>query len=166
MKKILSLLMTLFIGISLFAQVPIITSKVKNLSVSENGLSVAINPSLSDTLKNGDTIFYKVLVNHSFAVYPYLSLIEKQTGTRDTTALLTFWQSVDGTHNWQQVTNTATPTAWAITLAKATATEVDFWRSIGWFNSTYLGVRLIGGGKKTGYTYYNCYYGSIRINKL
>ena len=164
MKKLFSILFLAAFVASTFAQLPLST-KVKSIGpVSENGLTIAINTSLADTLKGGDTLFYKVITNHAFAVYPYLSLIEKQAGTRDTTALLTFWQSVDGSHNWVQVLNTTSPTAWSTTLAKATKTDVDFWRSVGWFSSTYLGIRLISTGSSSS-TYKNIYYGSIRINK-
>jgi hypothetical protein len=167
MKKILSILVTLLISVSIFAQLPAITSKIHTIGpVSENGLTIAINPSLADSLGQGDTLFYKIQTSHQSAVYPYISLIEKVGIGRDTTVTLTFWQSVDGVHNWVQVLNTTTPTAWVTTLSKATATDIDFWRSVGWFSSTYLGVRLIGNGKKAGYTYNNKYYGSIRLNKI
>ena len=169
MKKLFSLLFLASFVLTAFTQVPVITSKVKTLgTLQTNGLTVAINPLLADTLKSGDTLFYKINTFHSATSYPYLSLIEKKAGSNDTTALLTFWQSVDGTHNWQQVLNTATPTAWNTTLAKATAIDLDFWRSIGWFQSTYLGVRIISNGPAAPTaknTYYkNIYYGSIRLN--
>jgi hypothetical protein len=165
MKKLFSLLFLASFVLTAFTQVPVITSKVKTLgTLSANGLTIAINPVLADTLKGTDTLFYKVPTFHTNTAYPYLSLIEKKAGTNDTTALLTFWQSVDGTHNWQQILNTASPTAWSTTLAKATGTDIDFWRSIAWFQSTYLGIRLISTGTSTTGKYKNIYYGSIRLN--
>jgi hypothetical protein len=143
MKNIL-ILGFLILSINLMAQVPGVTKKVKTLSPSlASGLIANINNSLADTLKSGDTLFYKVVVTHDRVGFPYLSILKKVVAT-DTTADVTFWQSVDGTHNWLQVKNTTSPTAWSTTLAKSTlATEYDFWQNVAWFRSQYLGIRFI-----------------------
>ena len=164
MKRLLLFVGMLLIVATTFAQLPKLnlTKKLKTLStVSANGLTVAINPVKADTVKSGDTLFYKVPINHSFKGYPYISLLQKLV-TADTVATLTFWQSVDGANNWQQVLNTASPTAWAITLAKGnTGTDISFWRSIGWFESNWLGIRIIAKPKSN---HKKIFYGSIRFD--
>jgi hypothetical protein len=167
MKKIFILVFLTAFTASMFAQVPKVATKVKSLAgLSANGLTIAVNPSYADTLKSTDTIFYKTLVNHSNIGYPYVSLLFKGVAGADTaTVTVTFWQSVDGTHNWTQVLNTTSPTAWATSLTKAVqkagGMDIDFWRSVGWFQSTYLGVRLICG---TSSSFKGIYYGAIRFN--
>ena len=86
-----------------FAQVPTGTGKTKTLgTLQANGMTLAINPYKADTLKSGDTIFYKIPIYHSSVGVPYISL--NTTGvSSDTTSTLTFWQSVNGKDNWQQI---------------------------------------------------------------
>ena len=160
MKKIITLLALMLLTVVMFAQVPKITKKIKTLDrVSENGLTIAINPVKADTLKSGDTLFYKIPVNHTRIGYPYISMLQKLVAA-DTVAVLTFWQSVDGTNNWQQVLYGSSPSAWSITMAKGnTGTDVSFWRSIGWFESSYLGMRFIAKPKSN---FKKIFYGSIR----
>ena len=101
MKKIIFISL-LFLSVVGLAQLPVST-KIKNLATLEAGKISTINAAYADTLKSGDTLFYKVLVNHSYVGYPYISLITRLVAN-DTTSTLTLWQSVDGTQNWQQIT--------------------------------------------------------------
>jgi len=103
MKKIF-ILGFLFVSLGLMAQLPVST-KVKTLSPAlVPGGITTLNSSKYDTLKTGDTLFYKVLINHDEIGYPYLSLLLKRVAGADTaTVTATFWQSVDGSTNWQQV---------------------------------------------------------------
>lgn len=162
MKKIFTISIIALICASVSAQLPV-TSKIKTqpTQITASLGSVAFNASYSDTLKSGDTLFYKWSVAHTGIIYPYISLLKKNVAS-DTTFTVTFWQSVDGSHNWVQVLNTTTPTAWATDIAKTiTGTDISFWRSVGYFESTYLGMRLIS---KTKSGCKNIAYGSIRIN--
>lgn len=161
MKKIFIILLTFAICLNISAQLPV-ASKVKNLGSTIPGKIVPFNLSYTDTLKSADTLFYKVLVNHDVNVYPYISQLTRLVAN-DTTATLTLWQSVDGVHNWQQLTTGTSPSAYSATIAKSTTTgtEIDFWRSIGWFNSQWFGIRFIA---KTKSGFKTIYYGSVRFN--
>ncbi len=165
MKKILVSLL-LLISVTAFCQLPKIATKVKNLGAITAGVIQPINAAYADTLKSADTVFYKLVVNHSRVVFPYVSLNVKATAGADTSVItVTFWQSVDGTR-WSQVLNTASPTPWATTISKANQkagnVDIDFWRSIGWFQSQYLGIRLIA-TSVSGYK--GIYFGSVRVNE-
>lgn len=164
------------IGLSLFAQVPKVASKVKDLGSISPGKIIAINPNYTDTVTNGDTIFYKIVVTHEFNVTPYLSLLHKKPGSRDTTSTLTYWQSVNGKDNWQQLVKGKAQSAYSLLLdttsiANATIANkghtISFWRDTAYFESQYLGLRIISNGatsgSKKGY-YKPIYSGSLRIN--
>lgn len=168
MKKIFASFLFITLSVVLFAQVPKVTTKVKTLGAINPGVILPINSSLTDTLKSTDTLFYKVQINHSDVGYPYISLLLKGgiAGTDTATVTVTFWQSVDGKTNWTQVLNTTSPTAWATSLTKAVqkagGMDIDFWRSIAWFRSQFLGIRLICG---TSASEKAIYYGSVRFDK-
>ncbi len=125
MKKIISIIFIASFALTMFAQLPVITTKVKTLPAIKEGQICPINTALQDTMKTGDTIFYKIQVNHSEIGYPYLSLLLKRVAGADTaTVTATFWQSVDGTHNWQQIKY----------LSQVTTVLMDttkYWRHIG-----------------------------------
>ena len=168
--KNIYLILILFAGMfGVSAQTPVAT-KIKTLPALNdgNGLTIPINVSYSDTVKSGDTLFYKVLVGHNYVIYPYISILTKSlTSTKDTTTLLSLWQSVDGVHNWQRLYRDSVSVMvpyYGLTLAKSTTTgtELDFWRYKLLFQSTYLGIRLIG-KTKSGFT--GIYYGSVRVNR-
>ena len=178
MKKLFSLLFLLAIALTVFAQVPKISSKVKNLGSVSPGTIVQINPSLTDTVLNGDTIFYKLIVNHDAFVTGYISLLHKKPGSRDTTSTLTYWQSVNGIDNWHQLTKGKALSAYSLlidTTSINNATvgskghEISFLRDTAYFESQYLGLRIISNGPATGTKkgYYKpIYTGSIRFNKF
>ena len=175
MKKIISLFAILTITVSLFAQMPVITSKIKNLGVSSPGVIVQINPSLADTFGYGDTLFYKVAFNHDAAGFPYISLLHKKLGTRDTTATISYYQSVNGV-NWQplkkgKALSTYTTSIDTTSISNATYSsnnrDISFLRDTCYYESQYVGIRIIVNGPSTGSkkTYYRPrYYGSIRLN--
>lgn len=160
----------------MFAQMPR-AAKVKNLGSVSPGTILSINNTLADTVTNGDTIFYKIVVNHDNNVNAYLSLLHKKPGSRDTTSVLTYWQSVDGVNNWQQLKKGKALSAYSTSLDTTSINnatvgskgrDISFWRDTVYFESQYLGLRIISngatsGGKK-GY-YKPIYYGSIRFNK-
>jgi hypothetical protein len=177
MKKTLFFCITLLIGVSLFAQLPKVTTKIKSLSALSPGSIVTINPTLTDTILNGDTIFYKVLVNHDIFVTPYISLLHKKPGSRDTTSAMTYWQSVDGKVAWHQITKGKAQSVYSLLLDTTsinngtvgnTGHEISFLRDTAYFESQYLGIRIISNGATSAgkKAYYKpIYYGSIRINK-
>jgi hypothetical protein len=175
MKRFFSLCLILTIGLTAFSQMPKVTTKVKDLGAISPGKIMAINPSLKDTVI--DTLFYRVLVNHDAFVTPYLSLLHQKPGSRDTTSVLTYWQSVDGVHNWQQVkygkalgaysTSIDTTSIKNATLANQGRT-ISFLRDTAFFESQYLGIRFISNAPTSGAkkAYYKpIYYGSIRADK-
>lgn len=174
MKKLISILFIIGLCVGTYAQLPTKASKIKAVSVADDGRIKPINynatstPTYSDTLKSGDTLFYKVLVSHSVIGYPYISWNTKLVAA-DTTSKIDFWQSVDGVHNWQRLTKDSTgiavPTTWyPILIAKSTTAGVNFsfWQVAARFESQYLGIRVIA-NVKTGFK--TIYYGSIRFNK-
>ena len=121
----------------------------------------------ADTLKSGDTLFYYVNIAHTTVGYPYLSVLTKLVAN-DTTSKVTFWQSVDGSSNWQQIQidsiGVSSPTTLTpITLAKSTTkgTDISFWRKAARFESQYLGWREIA-SVKSGFK--TIYWGSVRFN--
>ena len=112
MKKIVFILMIfgLFVA-NAFSQLPQ-TKKIYSLSpIYDNGTSAqtmaTFNATYLDTLKTtstADTVFYKLLINHVSIGYPYISINTKLVSAGyDTTAVVTFWQSVDGKNNWVQI---------------------------------------------------------------
>ena len=131
MKKyfLFAALLTLTLGLS--AQLPVST-KVKTLgAISDQGIgapSIAtFNAAKTDTLKSGDTLFYKVLINHGSVGYPYISQLTKLVAN-DTTATATFWQSVDGSTNWQQIKYLSQTTTLVFDTTKyAKGTTGKFW---------------------------------------
>jgi len=177
MKKLFSLLLILMIGVAVMAQVPKIASKVKTLSAISAGTILPINPNFTDTVTNGDTLFYKIVINHDAFVKPYISLLHKKPGSRDTTTQLTYWQSVDGIQNWRQITKGKTQSAYSLLLDTTSINnatiankgrEISFLRDTAYFESQYIGIRFISNGPtsgtKKGY-YKPIYYGSIRVQK-
>ncbi len=167
MKKLISIIFLTAFVISTFAQLPV-ASKVKTLgTVQANGITVAINPSLSDTLKSNDTLFYKIPVSHSNIGYPYISQLYKRAAGADTSVVtITFWQSVDGIHNWVPIKAGSSPSAFSVSLTKAVQLagkiEIDFWQNIVWFQSSYLGIRYVA---TTVSGFKGIYYGSVRFNQ-
>lgn len=165
MKKIVILIFSVLLSAVVVAQLPV-AAKVKNLGTCSPGKIVAFNNSLTDTLASADTLFYKLLVNHTTEVYPYISQLKKLVAA-DTTAILTLWQSVDGSNNWQVIkhglpSDTAT-VAYVKTIAKGTTgNDYSGWRSNIKFESQYFGMRFIA-KTKTGSK--NIFYGSIRFNE-
>lgn len=122
MKKIICFLLIAGLALNTFAQLPTgnttgLHSKAHKVitlgAINDNGTIGVINPNKTDTLYSADTLFYKVLVNHTSEGYPYLS-INTKVGTTDTTknttSTITFWQSVDGVNNWQQITQVSQTT--------------------------------------------------------
>jgi hypothetical protein len=175
MKKIFSLFIVLLIGLTVFSQVPKIASKVKTLSAISPGTIVQINPNYTDTV--ADTIFYKIVVNHDAFVTPYISLLHKKAGTRDTTATLTYWQSVNGVDNWQQIQKGKALSAYSLALDTTSINnatiankghQISFLKDTGYFESQTLGLRIISNaptsGSKKAY-YKPIYSGSLRVNK-
>jgi len=177
MKKLFSILFLAALTITMFAQMPKISSKIKDLGSVSPGTILSINTSLSDTITNGDTIVYKMIINHDGQVSPYLSLIHKKSGSRDTTTGLTYWQSVNGKDNWKQVVKGKAQGAYSLTIdttstKNATETsrgrDISFLRDTAYFESQYFGLRFISNGATSGgkKPYYKpIYYGSIRFNK-
>ena len=111
MKKLFSISILLILAISTFAQLPQ-KKKVYTCSAIYDNQQAAqtfstFNATFADTIKSGsaaDTVFFKVLINHVSIGFPYLSLNTKLVSAgQDTTATLTFWQSIDGSINWQQI---------------------------------------------------------------
>jgi|YelNatPaOPRAMG01_1025707.scaffolds.fasta_scaffold38094_3 hypothetical protein len=177
MKKLFSILFLAAFTLTMFAQVPKITSKVKNLGSVSPGTILSINSNLADTITNGDTIFYKIVCNHDGFVTPYISLLHKKPGSRDTSSVMTYWQSVNGVDNWQPVLKGKALSSYSATIDTTSINNAtvgnkghtySFLRDTAYFESQYLGIRIISngatsGGKK-GY-YKPIYYGSIRFNK-
>ncbi len=176
MKKILSLIVILFIGLTVFAQMPKVSTKIKNLGSAQAGIITPINISFTDTVTKGDTVVYLLLVNHPSFVTPYISLLHKKPGTRDTTSQLTYWQSVDGKTAWHQITKGKAQSAYSLLLDTTSiknatqanqSHEISFLRDTAYFESQYLAIRIISNGATSGskLSYYKpVYYGSIRIN--
>jgi hypothetical protein len=172
MKRILSFILIATLTISIFAQLPVNkktdgTSKVKDLGTAKPGDVIPFNPNLKDTLPSNDTLFYKVMVSHDIVVFPYESLLLKKVAGSDTSVItVTYWQSVDGKTNWQQVLSTTTPSAfsysWTKALQKTGGVDIDGWRSVVWFRSQYFGARYIS---STVSGYKGIYYGSFRFDK-
>ena len=177
MKKILILLsLVAFISFTINAQLPTVAKKIKTyIPIQDNGGIQPLNATYSsgvlssypDTLKSGDTLFYKLPIKHARVGFPYLSLNTKLVAN-DTTSKIDFWQSVDGVNNWQRIykdsTGIAVPTIWYPTLiAKSTTkgTVLSFWQVAARFESQYLGVRIIA-NVKSGFK--TIYYGSYRFN--
>jgi hypothetical protein len=166
MKRLFSILFLVALVATTFAQLPT-TAKVKVLNtVQPNGMTTAINPSYADTLKSADTLFYKIPINHGLVGFPYISQLFRKTAGADTSVItVTFWQSVDGVHNWVPVKAGASPSAYSVSLTKAIQKvgqiEIDFWQNIVWFQSSYLGVRYVA---TTVSGFKGVYYGSIRFN--
>jgi heme-degrading monooxygenase HmoA len=160
MKRIFILLLAV-ICVTVSAQTPV-AAKIKTLSVAKPGQIVSFNAAKADTLKSADTLFYKILINHEGNVTAYISQLTKLVAN-DTTATVTYWQSVDGSTNWQAVKKGAAQAAYSATIAKSTTTGVDvsFLRDTAYFESQYLGVRYIG---KTKSGFKTILYGSIRFN--
>jgi hypothetical protein len=173
MKRLITILMMFdMILFSVSAQLPI-AKKIKTLgAIAEKPSGVMptilkFNTAYSDTLKSGDTLFYKVPIIHSTLGYPVVVFSPKliQAG-KDTISTLTFWQSYDGV-KWVQcnaVSNAYSPSAYSATVPKSTTTinEYSFWTNNIKFEGQYLGIRFIA---KTRSLFKTCYYGSIRYNK-
>lgn len=162
MKKLLLLLSSIVLNLSLFAQMPV-ASKIKNLGVYNPGTIVQFNANFADTLKSADTLFYKVAFNHDFVGYPYLTYA-KTIVAADTTADVVMYQSVNGSTNWIQIQSGSSPSNYSTTIAKAaTGGDIDFWKTTIWFSSQYLGIRLI---QRTKTSSKAVIYGTVRFNKL
>jgi hypothetical protein len=171
MKRLVSLLIFMFIGVGLFGQLPKIASKVKTLgTISEKPVGTAptiikFNALLTDTLKSTDTLFYKIPIIHSTVGYPYVTIRPKLIAN-DATATVTFWQSFDGVR-WTQcnsVSNAYVLTAFTATVPVSTTliNEYSFWASNIKFDSQWFGMRFIAA---TNAGFKTLYYGSIRFNK-
>jgi hypothetical protein len=177
MKKLFSILFLSSFILTTFAQVPKIASKVKLLSAASPGTIVPFNASYTDTVAPGDTIFYKMVVNYDQFVTPYISLLHKKPGSRDTTSVLTYWQSVNGVDNWKQVTKGKAQSVYSLLVDTTSINnpnvgskghEISFLRDTAYFESQYFGFRFISNGPATGTkkNYYKpIYTGSIRFNK-
>ena len=124
MKKVFIISLMLGFCLTMGAQLPTgnttgLHSKAHKVitlgTINDIGTIGVINPNKADTLYSADTLFYKVLINHSSEGYPYISLNTKvanaDTTSHDVTSTITFWQSVDGSTNWNQIKqNTQTGT--------------------------------------------------------
>ena len=171
MKRILSFILIATLTISIFAQLPVNkktdgTSKVKDLGVANAGQVVPINPLLKDTLPSGDTIVYRILVNHNKVSYAYISELTKNIAS-DTLVFVRYYQSVDGKTNLQQLrTNTAytAPTYNDTIFAtwKSKGRDIDLFRKGIAFNSQYLIIWVVA---KSNTGFKDIIYGSARVNE-
>jgi hypothetical protein len=165
MKKIFSLIFLAVFAVSVFAQLPV---KTKIHDGSGNaGTIMTFNKNLSDTLKSGDTIAYRFLINHSKVSYAYISELTKLVAN-DTTVYVKYFQSVDGSSNLQQLRGIGAASAptYNDTIAKSTTTgrDIDLYRKNPGvpFSSQYFIIWLkapVKSGFKT------ILYGSTRINE-
>lgn len=173
MKRLITILAIIGLcAFSLSAQLPI-AKKIKTLgTIAEKPSGTAptilkFNTLYTDTLKSGDTLFYKVPIVHSTLGYPSVVFSNKLvTAGKDTVSTLTFWQSYDGS-KWVQcntVSNAYSLSAYSATVPKSTTTinEYSFWSNNIKFEGQYLGIRFIA---KTRSLFKTIPYGSIRFNK-
>ena len=165
MKKLftISILLAFVLNISTFAQLPQ-KKKVYNLgAIYDNGsasqtFSTFNSPAL-DTIKSGsaaDTVFFKVLINHVSLGYPYISLNTKLvSASQDTIATVTFWQSIDGSTNWQQLKQVTNVVAFDTTKFYGMGAPEIAW------DTTKTTLKTIGKGQlytyKTGFKGYGPY---------
>jgi hypothetical protein len=163
MKKIFSLIFIAVFAVSVFAQLPV---KTKIHDGSGNaGTIMTFNKNLSDTLKSGDTIAYRFLINHSKISYAYISELTKLVAN-DTTVYVKYFQSVDGSSNLQQLkaVGAASAPTYNDTISKSTTTgrDIDFFRKSLPFGSQYL-IIWFKAPVKSGFK--TILYGSTRINE-
>jgi len=185
MKKLFSILIASLLFGSLFAQLPLTssgaleTAKIKNLGFTNPGVVVQFNPYGYDTLNpSGDTLFYYLGLNHDFNGYVYLSEFYNRYPVsnatyHDTIAKVTFYQSVNGL-NWRQLvkgkaqssyTNTFDTTSFYTPYGNP-GKEISFLRDTVYFESQYLGMRIISPAiSRAKKSVKKRYYGSIRFNK-
>jgi hypothetical protein len=163
MKKLFSISILLILAISTFAQLPQ-KKKVYTLgAIYDNGTAAqtfsTFNAAFADTLKSGsaaDTVFFKVLINHVSLGFPYISLNTKLVSAgQDTTATVTFWQSIDGSTNWQQLKQVTNVVAFDTTKFYGMGAPEIAW------DTTKTTLKTIGKGQlytyKTGFKGYGPY---------
>jgi hypothetical protein len=167
MKNIFLIATLICFAFSTFAQLPTVSSKIKTGYSVKQGNFITLNPTLSDTLASGDTLFYVVSIEHTNMVYPFIVEQWKKTSTADTIVIATYWQSINGfttaaqaTSNsniatsWKQLNYGTSPGAYSrtVTVTSASTNEIDFWQNIIWFQGRYLGIRYIARAK-SGFKY-------------
>jgi hypothetical protein len=167
-KFLISILLLIAVAVS--AQLPTVSTKIKNVGASKQGEYISFNKNLTDTLKSGDTLFYKFEITHTNEINPYVVQNWKLIAA-DTTVTVTFWQSMDGittaSRSWIQIYNTTTlpvtTSAYAksVTATSANTVNYDFGQDMAFLSSRYLGIRYIA-KTKTGFK--SIPYGTVKNN--
>lgn len=169
MKKLFSIIALISIVLFASAQLPIST-KIKNVGLVKQGEYISYDKNYTDTLKSGDTLFYKFEVTHTNEIVPYVVQNWKLVSA-DTTVTVTFWQSMDGvttaSRSWLQIYNTTTlpvtTSAYSktVTATSANTANYNFSQDMAFLGSRYLGIRYIA---KTKTNFKSIPYGTVKVN--